>query len=91
MDKIIVTSFKDEWMVINVTKYKRLKGLIGKSEAKKRSHTHVCREDIAYIIKRNISNQTLPKTNNRRLLISHIRICSDGIYKNKLLELLRSD
>lgn len=43
-------------------------------------HTHIQKCEIAYVVKRNVERNLLPKTNSIWLLESHIRVSSDEDY-----------
>ena len=54
-------------------------------------HTHCYELKIAKIIRNNVTNKRMPKTTNKRLLVSHMRVNNDVAYmeliKNRLEEL----
>lgn len=43
-------------------------------------HTHIEKLEIAYVVKRNVERNLLPKTNSIWLLESHIRVSDDEDY-----------
>jgi hypothetical protein len=43
-------------------------------------HTHIQKLEIAYVVKRNVERNLLPKTNNVWLLESHIRVSNNKAY-----------
>jgi len=43
-------------------------------------HTHIQKLEIAYVVKRNVERNLLPKTNSIWLLESHIRVSDDEDY-----------
>jgi len=43
-------------------------------------HTHIQKFEIAYVVKRNVERNLLPKTNSIWLLESHIRVSDDEDY-----------
>jgi len=43
-------------------------------------HTHTQKLEIAYVVKRNVERNLLPKTNSIWLLESHIRVSDDEDY-----------
>ena len=43
-------------------------------------HTHVQQRGIAFVVKRNVERNILPKTNSVWLLESHIRVSDDAHY-----------
>jgi len=43
-------------------------------------HTHIQKLEIAYVVKRNVERNLLPKTNSIWLLHSHIRVATDKDY-----------
>jgi len=45
-----------------------------------KQHTHIQKCEIAYVVKRNVERNLLPKTNSIWLLESHIRVSDDEDY-----------
>lgn len=45
-----------------------------------KQHTHIQKLGVAYVVKRNVERNLLPKTNNIWLLESHIRVSSNKTY-----------
>jgi len=43
-------------------------------------HTHIQQRGIAFVVKRNVERNLLPKTNNSWLLHSHIRVSTNSDY-----------
>jgi len=43
-------------------------------------HTHIQQRGVAYVVKRNVERNLLPKTNSIRLLKSHIRVSDNEDY-----------
>lgn len=43
-------------------------------------HTHIQQRGVAYVVKRNVERNLLPKTNSIWLLHSHIRVATDKDY-----------
>jgi len=44
------------------------------------NHTHIQKLEIAYVVKRNVERNLLPKTNSIWLLESHIRVSDNEDY-----------
>lgn len=49
-------------------------------------HAHTSSENIAYIIKNNITKNIVPITNDIRLLESHLRVATDHDYRVRVLD-----
>lgn len=43
-------------------------------------HTHIQQRGVAYVVKRNVERNLLPKTNSIWLLHNHIRVATDKDY-----------
>lgn len=51
-------------------------------------HTHTAHLRIARVIQRNVNKFCIPKSRDRRTIISHIRVSTDNIYLERLQEIL---
>ena len=54
----------------------------------KDKHTHISNYNVAKQIIRNLLHRTIPRTHNRYLLISHIRLSDNDTYTNMIKELM---
>jgi len=64
--KVKKSRFDDSYIVYNPTNFEK--------------HTHIQKLEIAYVVKRNVERNLLPKTNSIWLLESHIRVSDDEDY-----------
>lgn len=62
------------------------KGYIVYDSVNFKYHTHVFSKDMAHVIRSNVENSRMPKTNNIRILYSHLRVSQNQDYK----ELIRA-
>ncbi|MDF2615363.1 MAG: hypothetical protein K0Q47_18 [Sedimentibacter sp.] len=54
----------------------------------KQCHTHLLSKNMAYVMRDNLIKSRIPKTRNKRILMSHIRIAEDEIYISKIKKLI---
>lgn len=66
---------KDEWIVYNPDNFAL--------------HTHCRSFRVALIIRDNVSNRRLPKSNDLRLLVSHMRVTHNRQYRRLLEEKIK--
>jgi hypothetical protein len=64
--KIKKSHFDESYIVYNPNNFKQ--------------HTHIQQRGVAFVVKRNVERNLLPKTNNIWLLQSHIRVSSNENY-----------
>lgn len=49
-------------------------------------HTHCRHKRVALVIKRNVEKRILPKSNDKRMLYSHIRVTRDKKYIKAIMD-----
>lgn len=51
-------------------------------------HTHVDHYRVAVSIRKNVNRFIIPRSRNRRTIKSHLRVTTNKIYRERLLEIL---
>lgn len=90
-DNIVIRATGDTYVIINYTKYNRLKASgYDVNDAWRCSHTHVNSNDVANVIRKNVLLNRPPRTKSYRLLESHYRLSDDPDYLLEIEERMLS-